>query len=352
MVKLVAMSDAATPEAGAPLSGAQVAALVSGTLEGEAPGPFHHVKDLASATDQDVVFFRSGPNEMGQPPAAAEFEALKTSAAGLRLVDAATEVHGKPCVRVENPGLAAARLAQHFEWKRPMYTPGVHASAVVEEGAEVHALASVGPGCVVRSGAVIESGAVLVARVYVGEGSIVGADSILHPGVYLGPKVKMGQGCAIQANASLGSAGFGYVWSGSEHVAMPQVGGVVLGNRVEIGANSCIDSGTFQATEIGDNCLLDNHVQVGHNCKLGRFVILCGKVGISGSVTIGDGAIFAGSSGAAGHISIGAGAKVGAKAAVTSDVAQGQTVAGNPAVDFGLHQRMQALVRRMARGKG
>ncbi|MGB0952774.1 MAG: UDP-3-O-(3-hydroxymyristoyl)glucosamine N-acyltransferase [Planctomycetota bacterium] len=345
------MSAADTPEAGQPLSGAQIAALVDGTLEGDAPGPFTHVRDLASATASDVIFFRSGPNEMGRPPAPAEFEALAASAAGLRLVDAGTEVGDGPCVRVENPGLAAARLAQHFEFKRPLYPAGIHSSAVVEEGAQVPASASLGPGCVVREGALLEEDVVLVAQVYVGEGSVVGEGSILHPGVYVGPRVKMGAGCVVQANTSLGAAGFGYVWSGSEHVAMPQVGGVVLGNRVEIGANSCIDAGTFTPTIIGDNCLLDNHVQVGHNCELGRFVILCGKVGISGSVKIGDGAIFAGSSGAAGHISIGPGAKVGAKAAVTSDVAPGQTVAGNPAVDFGLHQRMQALVRRMARQK-
>lgn len=345
------MSNPTAPSPGQPLSGAEVAALVGGTLEGEAPGPFAHVRDLASATPSDVVFFRSGPNEMGRPPAESEFEALAASEAGLRLVDAGTEVGQHPCVRVENPGLAAALLAQHFEWKRPLYPAGIHPSAVVEEGAQVDPSASLGPGCVIRSGAKVEVGAVLVAQVYVGEDSVVGAESHLHPGVYLGPRVVLGKACVVQANSSLGAAGFGYVWSGAGHVAMPQVGGVVLGERVEIGANACVDAGTFQPTRIGDNCLLDNHVQVGHNCQLGRFVILCGKVGISGSVEIGDGAIFAGSAGAAGHISVGAGAKVGAKAAVTSDVAPGQTVAGNPAVDFALHQRMQAILRRMARQK-
>ena len=113
------MSNPTAPSPGQPLSGAEVAALVGGTLEGEAPGPFAHVRDLASATPSDVVFFRSGPNEMGRPPAESEFEALAASEAGLRLVDAGTEVGQHPCVRVENPGLAAALLAQHFEWKRP-----------------------------------------------------------------------------------------------------------------------------------------------------------------------------------------------------------------------------------------
>jgi UDP-3-O-[3-hydroxymyristoyl] glucosamine N-acyltransferase len=326
-----------------------VADLVDGVLEGQAAGPFLHVRDLAGAGPEHVVFFRSGPNDAGRPPSAEELQAFTETAAGLLLVEEATEVLGRPCVRVKNPALAAALLSQHFETKPQPYPAGIHATAVVEDGAEVDPSASIGPGCVVRPGARIGSGVCLVARVYVGEDSRIDSATVLHPGVYLGPRVVVGSSCVVQANTSIGSAGFGFVWSGSEHVHMPQVGGVVLGNRVEIGANSCVDAGTFRPTVVGDNCLLDNHVQIGHNCQLGRFVILCGKVGISGSVTIGDGAIFAGSSGAAGHISVGAGARIGAKAAVTSDVPAGATYAGNPAVEFGLHQRMQVHLRRLAR---
>jgi len=345
------MNPAATPEPGTPLNAEQVAALVDGTLEGETEQYFEHVRDFESATKSDVVFFRSGPNETGRAPAQAELDAFQNTAGGLRLVDAATDVNGRVCIRVGNPGLAAAKLAQHWEAYIAETAMGIHPTAVVDKAAEVDISACIGPHCVIAAGAVIGAHANLVSGVHVGEGSRVGDACILNPGVVLGPRVEMGQQCVVQANAVIGSAGFGYVWSGSEHVHMPQVGGVQIGERVEIGANSCIDAGTFQPTVIGDNCLLDNHVQVGHNCKIGRFVILCGKVGISGSVEIGDGAIFAGSSGAAGHISIGPGAKVGAKAAVTSDVPAGATYAGNPAVDFGLHQRMQVMLRRMARPK-
>lgn len=345
------MSEADPLQVGSPLSGEQVASLVDGTLEGEAPGPFAHVRDLAGAGPEHVVFFRSGPNDAGRPPSSTELTAFAETQAGLLLVDPQTEVQGRPCVRVDNPALAAALLAQHFETSPHPYPAGIHPTAVVEELATIDPTASIGPGCVIRGGASIAAGACLVARVYVGEDCQVGEGTVLHPGVYLGPRVMVGRRCVVQANTSIGAAGFGFVWSGSEHVHMPQVGGVVLGNRVEIGANSCVDAGTFRPTEVGDNCLLDNHVQIGHNCKLGRFVILCGKVGISGSVTIGDGAIFAGSAGAAGHILVGAGARVGAKAAVTSDVPAGATYAGNPAVDFHLHQRMQVHLRRLARQK-
>lgn len=345
------MSEDALGQVGAPLSGEQVAGLVSGTLEGKPSGPFHHVRDLAGAGPEDVVFFRSGPNDAGRPPSVDEKTAFAETQAGLLLVDAHTEVQGRACVRVENPALAAALLAQHFETASQLYPPGIHATAVVEAGATIDPSASIGPGCVVRSGATVAAEVCLVARVYVGEDCQIGKGTVLHPGVYLGPRVEVGPRCVVQANTSIGAAGFGFVWSGSEHVHMPQVGGVVLGSRVEVGANSCIDAGTFRPTEVGDNCLLDNHVQIGHNCRLGRFVILCGKVGISGSVTIGDGVIFAGSAGAAGHILVGAGARIGAKAAVTSDVPAGAIYAGNPAVDFRLHQRMQVHLRRLARQK-
>ena len=345
------MNAASMHHPGTPLLAEQVAALVDGTLEGKTEQYFEHVRDLESATSADVVFFRSGPNETGRAPAQAELDAFLKTSAGLLLVDQATDVNGRVCIRVSNPGLAAAKLAQHWEAYLPETAMGVHPTAVVEQGAEVDISAAIGPHCVISAGAVIGAHANLVSGVHVGTESRVGDNCVLNPGVVIGPRVKMGAECVVQANTVIGSAGFGYVWSGSQHVHMPQMGGVQIGERVEIGANSCIDAGTFRPTVIGDNCLLDNHVQVGHNCKLGRFVILCGKVGISGSVEIGDGAIFAGSSGAAGHISIGAGAKVGAKAAVTSDVPAGATYAGNPAVDFGLHQRMQVMLRRMARQK-
>jgi len=345
------MTAASIHHPGTPLNAEQVAALVDGTLEGTSDHYFERVSDLESATSSDVVFFRSGPNETGRMPEAAECEAYLKTAAGLLLVEPAAEVQGRLCVRVANPGLAAARLAQHWESYFPETPMGIHPTAVVEEGASVDISACIGPHCVISPGAVIGAHANLVSGVHVGAESQIGEACVLNPGVVIGPRVEMGAHCVIQANAVIGSAGFGYEWSGAEYVHMPQMGGVTLGTHVEVGANSCIDAGTFRPTVIGDHCLLDNHVQIGHNCKLGRFIILCGKVGISGSVEIGEGVIFAGSSGAAGHISIGVGAKIGAKAAVTSNVPAGATYAGNPAVDFGLHQRMQVMLRRMARQK-
>ena len=129
---------------------------------------------------------------------------------------------------------------------------------------------------------------------------------------------------------------------------MPQLGSVRVGDRVEIGAGCCIDRGTFGATEIGDGCILDNLVQVAHNCRIGRFVVLCGQVGLAGSTVIEDGVVMAGKAGAGGHLTIGAGAQVAGGAGVIADVPAGAKVGGNPAWDLRLEQRVRVLLRRMA----
>lgn len=342
------MSGSPSLEPGAALNAAQIAELVSGQVEGECEQLFTRVMDLAHAESEHVVFFRAGADTAGRLPSNEEFEAFRSSKGGLALVDDSVEEPGRPCVRVANPSLASAILSRHFEVPQ-QYAAGVHASAVVEADAQVDASASIGPLCVVSSGAVIGPGVVLVAQVHVGPGVVLGAQTILHPQVSVYERVTLGMGCVVHSGTTIGAPGFGYVWSGERHLPVPQVGGVKIGNGVEIGTNSCVDSGTFQPTEIGDGCILDNHVQVGHNAKLGRAVVLCGKVGISGSTEVGDGAVFGGQAATVGHLKVGAGAMIAARGAIMKDVPAGATVAGFPAVDIKQHQRDKVLLRRLLR---
>ncbi|MDP7062734.1 MAG: UDP-3-O-(3-hydroxymyristoyl)glucosamine N-acyltransferase [Planctomycetota bacterium] len=342
------MSGSPSLEPGAALNAAQIAELVSGQLEGDSEQLFTRVTDLAHAEPQHVVFFRAGADAAGRLPSNEETQAFHDSKAGLALVDDTVEDPGRPCVRVANPSLASAILSRHFEVPQ-QYAPGVHASAVVANDAQIDAGASIGPLCVVSEGAVIGPGVVLVAQVHVGPGVILGAQTILHPHVSIYERVTLGAGCVVHSGTTVGAPGFGYVWSGERHLQVPQVGGVTIGNGVEIGTNSCIDSGTFQPTEIGDGCILDNHVQVGHNAKLGRAVVLCGKVGISGSTKVGDGAVFGGQAATVGHLKVGAGAKIAARGAIMKDVPPGAVVAGFPAVDIKQHQRDKVRLRRLLR---
>jgi UDP-3-O-[3-hydroxymyristoyl] glucosamine N-acyltransferase len=342
------MSGSPNPEPGAALTAAQIAALVAGELEGETAQVFTHVMDIEHAESAHVVFFRQGMDTMGRSPSQSEVQEFLECNAGLALVDDTVARSACPVVRVENPSLAAAILARHFDVPQA-YETGVHASAVVAADAQIDPSASVGPLCVVASGAVIGAGAVLIAQVHVGPGAVIGPQTILHPHVAIYERVTLGAGCKVHSGTAIGAAGFGYVWNGQRHLPVPQVGGVQIGNGVEIGTNTCIDAGTFQPTIIGDGCILDNHVQVGHNARLGRAVVLCGKAGISGSTIIGDGAVFGGQAATVGHLTVGAGAKIAARAAIMKDVPAGATVAGFPAIDIKQHQRDKVKLRRLLR---
>jgi len=342
------MSSSPNLQPGAALTASQIAELVSGQLEGETEQVFTHVMDVAHAAAEHVVFFRQGIDTMGRSPSQDEVQEFLDCKAGLALVDDTVESATCPIVRVENPSLAAAIVARHFEIPR-QFEAGIHASAVVAADAQVDPSVSVGPLCVVSSGAVIGAGAVLVAQVHVGPGVVIGPQTIIHPHVSIYERVTLGAGCVVHAGTAIGAAGFGYVWDGQRHLPVPQVGGVQIGNGVEIGTNTCIDAGTFQPTVIGDGCILDNHVQVGHNAQLGRAVVLCGKAGISGSTVIGDGAVFGGQAATVGHLTVGAGAKIAARAAIMKDVPAGATVAGFPAIDIKQHQRDKVKLRRLLR---
>jgi len=151
----------------------------------------------------------------------------------------------------------------------------------------------------------------------------------------------------VHSGARLGADGFGYVWDGGAHRKVPQVGGVRLGADVEVGANTTIDRGSIGDTVVGDGSKIDNLVQIGHNCRIGRHVIIVSQVGISGSTRVGDGAVLGGQAGVQGHIEIGAGARVGGQAGVTASVAPGETVSGYPARPHREALKVQAATMKL-----
>ncbi|PCH83106.1 MAG: UDP-3-O-(3-hydroxymyristoyl)glucosamine N-acyltransferase [Planctomycetota bacterium] len=274
-----------------------------------------------------------------------KLDLVSTCRADLLIVSPDAEVGNRACVRVNNPGLAASFLQQRF-FPRRVAEAGIHSSAVVEEGAHVDQSAEVGPWCVIHAGATIGANTILATGVVVGNDADIGSDCHLHERVILYREVVVGEGCVIHAGSVLGVDGFGYEWSGTRHEHMPQTGTVEIGAGCEIGANCVIDRATFGITRLGRGCILDNLVQVGHNCQIGDFVVLCGQVGLAGSSILETGAVMGGQSGAGGHITIGAGAQVGGGAKVFSNVAPGAKVAGNPAIDYMKHLRAAARRRK------
>jgi UDP-3-O-[3-hydroxymyristoyl] glucosamine N-acyltransferase len=343
-----------------PLTASEIATLVGGSLEGDPGRPLLAVRDLREAGSRDVAFFSLRPGLGGRGPSQADLADFAACRAGLLLLDAEADAGGRPCVRVKQPALAATMLARHFagldpRGDAPAVPPRgptrIHPQATVDETAQLGVACQVGPGCVVRAGARLGAGVVLSERVSIGEGSEIGERSCIGPGAVIYPRVRIGKRCNVQANAVIGAPGFGFAWNGTRHLHMPQLGGVLIGDEVEIGSGTCIDAGTFKPTTIGDGAIIDNLVQIGHNCQLGRGVVVCGQVGFAGGVQAGDGAIFGGKAGINGHVKIGAGAIIGGASVVSGDLEPGVIVQGSPAIDIKLHQRMQATLRLMTKRK-
>jgi UDP-3-O-[3-hydroxymyristoyl] glucosamine N-acyltransferase len=302
---------------------AEVARAAGGeVVQGDPARVVRGVKPLEEAGPEDLSFV-AGPRYQAY---------IRSSRAGAVLVGA--DVGELPAemaaVRVDDPRAALARVLERL-YPPSTPAPGVHPSAVVEEGARVDPTASVAAFAVVGAGAVVEAGAAVGAHAVVGRGCRVGAGAVLHAHVTLYDGTRVGARSIVHAGARLGADGFGFVPEGGGLRKVPQVGGCVIGDDVEIGANTTIDRGSIGDTVVGDGTKIDNLVQVGHNCRLGRHVIVVSQVGISGSTRVGDGAVLGGQAGVQGHIEIGAGARIGAQAGVTASVAAGAVVSGYPA---------------------
>ncbi len=256
-----------------------------------------------------------------------------SSAPGLLLVPSGTSwltSYASAVAEVPDARLALAVATRRFAQPH-LPPPGIHARATV------HPSASLGTGVRVAAGAVIGARAVLGEDCSVGEGAVVGEDARLgagcriYPNVVLYPGVRFGKRVIVHSGAVIGADGFGYAASPNGAIKVHHLGGVVLEDDVEVGANSCIDRGTLQDTVVGPRTKIDNHCQVGHNVTIGSDTLVAGLAGIAGSVTIGSGVIIGGLVGVSDHVSIGDGARIAGRSGVTKDVPAGATWAGFPA---------------------
>ncbi len=296
---------------------------------------------LAAAAPGDLSF-------LGNPKYKAEVATTRASLVLLPADFAGEPKPGQLFLLVENPSVALARICARIEqslWPKP--DPGIHPTAFVAAGAKIAASATVGPLCVVEAGAVVGERTHLQAQVFVGRAARVGDDCWLMPGVIVAAECELGQRVRLQPGVVVGSDGFGYEFTQGRHEKIPQVGNVVIGDDVEIGANSTLDRARFSRTVVGEGTKIDNLVQIAHNVVIGRHCILCSQVGISGSTTLEDYVVLGGQAGLGGHITIGKGAKAGGQAGITSDVAAGAFVNGTPAIPFQLERRLAILHQRL-----
>jgi UDP-3-O-[3-hydroxymyristoyl] glucosamine N-acyltransferase len=265
--------------------------------------------------------------------------------ADAKLVDPAA-AYAKPIVAVASPRLALATLLALLEPPRPS-GDFVHPSAVVDPSAELAAGVYVGALAVIGEGAAIGAGTTLGAGVTIGAHARVGAGCTLHPRAYVADRCVLGDRVVLQAQAVVGSDGFGWAFLEGALQKIPQIGIVELGDDVEIGANTCIDRAQTGVTSIGVGTKIDNLCQIGHNCRIGRHTAIAAQCGLAGTTTIGDYVQVGGQSGFGGHLSIGSRAKIAGGSEVWGDVPEGATFSGSPARPHRENLRVQASVRRL-----
>ncbi len=302
---------------------ADVAAAIGGTVVGDPDVRVQGIASLDRAT-ADELSFLSG---------AKYAKLLMESAAGAVLVTpelADTPGRCRNRIVVAKPNEAMLLLLPRFYRMPARPFAGVHPTAVVAPDASVDADACVEAFCVIGAGASVAKGAWIGPHCVLSDGVSVGADSRLVSHVMLYPGSTIGERTTLHAGVRIGSDGFGYVFEGGVHRKVPHVGRCVIGNDVEIGANSTIDRGSIDATVIGDGSKLDNLVHVAHNVRVGRLCLFAAGVAIAGSTRIEDGVVLAGQVGVAGHVTLGKGAVVTAQSGVIKDVPAGETWGGFP----------------------
>jgi UDP-3-O-[3-hydroxymyristoyl] glucosamine N-acyltransferase len=250
---------------------------------------------------------------------------------------------GRTCIVVKDPKRAFIQVMEL--WCPEVYPPGVHPTAVVEGelGEGVH----IGPYAVIAAGARIGDGAAVLTGAVIGEDCVIGPRTVIFPRAVLYPETQVGADCRIHAGAVLGADGFSYHPTAQGPIKVPQVGRVRLGDRVEIGANTCVDRAKFGNTVIGAGTKIDNLCQIGHGCRVGRLTVIAGLTGLAGSVEVGDGVQMGGHCGVADHRRIGDRARLAAKSAVMDDVPDGATWGGMPAQDARSELRVIAAIRRL-----
>ena len=280
-----------------------------------------------------------------------EIANLAKSSAKAALVPLGVQIDGLTTIEVERPRLAMMKLITLF-YVPPRINDGIHPTAVVDPTAKLGSNVKVGPNVVISHDAVIGDNTQIMANCYIGGEAKIGNNCFFHPGVNIGDRVQVGNDVILHHGVSLGADGFSFVTENPDNIEharkegsisaddntkhvifkIPSIGSVVIGNNVEIGANTAIDRGTIENTVIGDNTKIDDLVMIGHNCRVGKGCLIVSQVGIAGSCVIGDRVVIAGQAGLADHIEIGSDTIITAKAGVTKSFPEKSIIVGIPAV--------------------
>jgi len=316
----------------------ELAELICGQLKGDGGMEVTGVAGLSEATASEVSFVASEKNVA---------EAAKSNACCLVV----SEFHDKlkcPQIIVEDPELVFFNvLLEKLRPRQPLPRKGVSELAFIDPEASLADDVSVLPYAYISAGASVGPGTTICAGVFIGAKTVVGSNCLLYPNVVLMDGVTLGNSVTVHAGSVIGSDGYGYMQRKGVHVKKPQVGGVIVSDNVEIGANCAIDRATTGNTVIGAGTKLDNLVHVAHNVTVGEGSLLTGQVGIAGSTKIGKYVILAGQSGVKDHVEVADNAVIAAKSAVLGDIKEAGMYGGSPAIPINTWLRSSAAFTKL-----
>lgn len=249
----------------------------------------------------------------------------------------------------EKPYLSFLRIVSFLLEKETESVSGkkIHPGATIASSVVIPENVMISSNVVIEQGVKLDDGIVIDANTVIKKNSQIGEDSHLFPNVVIYPETIIGKNVQIHSGSIIGSDGFGYLWDGKKHQKIPQIGGVIIEDDVEIGANVTVDRGTLGNTIIKKGTKIDNLVQIAHNDIIGENAILCAQVGIAGSSEVGDNSILAGQVGVADHIKIGNKVTIAAQSGVSKNIADGKVVFGYPAIDIKLQHKIIMAMREL-----
>lgn len=316
---------------------AQIVERFGGEIIGDAQTPISQVATLENAAAQHICFLSHGKYRK---------QLAGTRAGAVILSKADSGLTQLPRIVCDDPYLYFAKVSSLFN-PPTVAKPGVHKTAVIERGTRVPASASIGAGAYVGRGVKLGRGVVIGAGCYLGDAVEIGAASRLHAHVTVYPGCRLGQRALVHSGAVIGADGFGIALEQGIWRKIPQTGVVVIGDDVEIGANTCIDRGALDDTVVEDGVKLDNLIQVGHNVRIGAHTAIAGCTGIAGSTRIGKHCMIGGAANIVGHLDIADHVVIHAAAVVTKSIRKAGTYGGHPAEDSRSWARHTALLHQM-----
>jgi len=315
----------------------EVARLVGGQLHGDGSISITGADTIRDARRGEITFVESEKLSGG----------LASCQAAAVITSKDYEPDGLPFITVDDVHEAFAKAVAFFRPPREEKSVGVSDSAIVSPTAKLAADVTIHPDAVIGDDVEIGAGTTIHSGVQIMAGCKLGENVVLFPNAVLYENTVIGSRAIIHAGAVVGAYGFGYTTQDGRHKLSAQLGNVVIGDDVELGACTTVDRGTYGSTVIGDGTKIDNQVMVGHNCRIGRHNIICSQVGISGSTTTGDYVVMAGQVGIRDHVHIGDGATLGAKAGVMNDIPAGQAYLGIPATPRRQQMLMLAALMKL-----